>query len=33
MTEITKAEPFDPPATLAELDQKVEWEDRPVLNS
>jgi peptide/nickel transport system substrate-binding protein len=27
------AEPFHPPATLAELDAKAEWIDRPVLNS
>jgi peptide/nickel transport system substrate-binding protein len=26
-------EPFNPPATLAELDQKYQWEDRPVLNA
>jgi peptide/nickel transport system substrate-binding protein len=26
-------EEFKPPATLAELDKQVEWEDRPVLNS
>lgn len=26
-------EPFTPPATLAELDKQVEWDDRPVLDS
>jgi hypothetical protein len=28
----TAEAPFKPPATLAELDEQVQWEDRPVLD-